>query len=76
MTLLSNEMLRNSTEDLSTTEMRGRQPRPLIINMSYLLGIAMRVSQSKLRRRKLEQFDYEAYRAVFAKRYISTNVVR
>ena len=37
---------------------------------------AMRVSMSKLRRRKLEQFDYEAYRAVFAKRYISTNVIR
>jgi hypothetical protein len=42
MTLLSNETLINPTEDLiifSTTEMRGRQLRPLITNMSYLLGI-------------------------------------
>jgi hypothetical protein len=33
---------------------------------------ASRISMSTLRRRKLEQFDYEAYRADFAKRYIFT----
>src|SRR5579859_5808911 len=34
--------------------------------------VAARVSISKLRRRKREAFDYEAYRAGFAKRYVST----
>ena len=36
---------------------------------------ATRVSVSELRRRKLKEFDYEAYRADFAKRYISTNLI-
>ena len=36
---------------------------------------ATRVSMSELRRRKLKEFDYEAYRADFAKRYISTNLI-
>ena len=37
---------------------------------------AMRVSMSTLRRRKLQQFDYEAYRADFAKRCVFTKVIR
>ena len=37
---------------------------------------AMRVSMSTLRRRKQQQFDYEAYRADFAKRYVFTKVIR
>ena len=36
---------------------------------------ATRVSMSELLRRKLKEFDYEAYRADFAKRYISTNLI-
>jgi len=34
---------------------------------------AARVSMAELRRRKLKEFDYKAYRAGFSKRYISTN---
>ena len=33
---------------------------------------AKRISMSTLRRRQVQQFDYEAYRAAFTKRYIST----
>ena len=36
---------------------------------------ATRVSMSTLRRRKLQQFDYEAYRTDFANRYVSTNLI-
>jgi hypothetical protein len=36
---------------------------------------AKRVSMSTLRRRKFQQFSYEPYRADFAKRYVSTNVI-
>ena len=35
--------------------------------------VANRASMIKLRRRRLEEFDYEAYRADFSKRYISIN---
>jgi hypothetical protein len=35
-----------------------------------------KISMSRSRTRKLEQFDYEAYRADFAKRYISINIIR
>jgi hypothetical protein len=36
---------------------------------------AARVSMSKLRRRKLKEFDYQAYKAAFAKRYVSMHVM-
>ena len=36
---------------------------------------AARVSMSKLRRRKLEEFDYEVYGAAFAKRCVSMHVM-
>ena len=34
---------------------------------------AIRDSVSRLRRQKVREFDYEAYRAAFAKGYVSTN---
>ena len=97
----SNEMLRNSAEDvriLSTTEMRGRQLHPLILSTFRQLPVfhfemklkqkqirpkqtrpnvaehraAPWISISILRRRKLQQFDYETHRADFAKGYVST----
>ena len=47
---------------------RPKQTRPNVAKHRA----AIRISMSTLRRRKLQQFDYETYRADFAKRYVST----
>ena len=47
---------------------RPKQTRPNVARHRA----ATRISTSTLRRHKLQQFDYETYRADFAKRYVST----
>jgi hypothetical protein len=47
---------------------RSKQTRPNVAKHRA----AIRISMSTLRRRKLQQFDYETYRTDFAKRYVST----
>ena len=47
---------------------RPKQVRPNVAERRA----ASRVSMSTSRRRKLQQFDYDTYRAGFAKRYVST----
>jgi hypothetical protein len=49
-------------------QIRPKQTRPNVAKHRT----ATRISMSTLRRRKLQQFDYETYRADFAKRYVST----
>ena len=51
---------------------RPKQTRPNVAEHRA----ATRISMSTLRRRKLQQFDYETYRADFAKRYVFTKVIR
>jgi hypothetical protein len=62
--------------------LRPKQIRPKRIRLKQVrLNVAerreaVRVSMSRLRTQKLKEFDYEAYQAAFAKRYVSTqNVV-
>ena len=49
-------------------------PKQIRLNVAERRA-ASRVSMSRLRRQKLEEFDYEAYQAAFAKRCVSTNVL-
>jgi hypothetical protein len=50
------------------------QPKPVRLNVAERRA-ATRVSMSRLRLRKVKEFDYEAYQAAFAKRCVSTNVL-
>ena len=49
------------------------RPKQIRSNIDHYRA-ASRLRMSKLRTQRLQGFDYEAYRADFAKRYIPTNV--
>ena len=65
------KLKRNRSKPIRPNRIRSKQ---VTLNVAERRA-ATRVSMSELRRRKLKEFDYEAYRADFAETYISTNLI-